>query len=177
MSDANVRCFLKFCWLSAASKSANKLHPFKNSSAYVTKQFLSSSKSSELTKFNFASHSSIVQNLTAKKSFLENGAKKRNSCQFAQRRFLSSDAARKYLTNAYYVNGEWREAKSTFPVYNPYTSKVLADAANCTKDDTLDAIIHAAAAFEQWKKTTGKVNLKFFLCISHFDLIFMNKWP
>ena len=71
----------------------------------------------------------------------------------------------KYLTNSYFVNGEWKNAKSTFPVHNPFTKVVIAEAADCTKEDTLQAINHASCAFMQWRKTTGKVGYVWLYCI------------
>ena len=68
-----------------------------------------------------------------------------------------SKAMDQFLTSNYFVNGEWKTAKSVYPVHNPYSGEVIANAADCTEKDTLDAVKHAADAFQKWKKTTGKV--------------------
>ena len=80
----------------------------------------------------------------------------KKNCQSKQSRFMSSATATLF-TNAYFINGVWKNAKSTFPVYNPYTGNVIGEAANCTKHDAEDAVNHAFAAFKKWKTTTGKV--------------------
>lgn len=76
-----------------------------------------------------------------------------------------------FITSKFFVNGQWKEAKNTFPVLNPYSNKLIANAADCTQSDVEDAIGHASCAFKKWKKTTGKVSLLVssqFLYIQYF---------
>jgi len=71
------------------------------------------------------------------------------------KRKLSSSSVSTFVTDKAFVNGEWKSTSSTFPVINPYSGAKIADAANCTKQDTEEAINVASEAFRTWKKTTA----------------------
>ncbi|MEM9289439.1 MAG: NAD-dependent succinate-semialdehyde dehydrogenase [Pseudomonadota bacterium] len=62
------------------------------------------------------------------------------------------------LKDAAYVNGQWVAASSgaTFDVANPSTGDVISSVPNMDASDTERAVEAAQAAFESWKKTTGK---------------------
>ena len=140
-------CSNKFNGLSVTEVKANKSCVLKIISAHVNQQFSLSSNDCKLRNF-------VCGKEKTGRLFLRFVAT--NKSQLSQKRFVSS-MMEKYLTSSYFVNGEWKNTKSTFPVYNPYTKNVIAEAANCTKSDAEDAITHAVSAFKQWKKTTGKV--------------------
>jgi succinate-semialdehyde dehydrogenase/glutarate-semialdehyde dehydrogenase len=57
-----------------------------------------------------------------------------------------------------YINGKWVAAKSgrEFAVINPATGETIAMVANMGREDTLDAIAAAHAAFGPWKSKTAK---------------------
>ncbi len=59
-----------------------------------------------------------------------------------------------------YINGEWVSARSnnTFPVYDPATEEVIAQAPDATADDVNRAVAAAKAAFEEgpWTGTTAQ---------------------
>src|ERR1700758_2919839 len=59
-----------------------------------------------------------------------------------------------------YVNGEWVDSKSnkTFPVYDPATEDVIAQAPDANDDDVDRAVAAAKAAFEEgpWATTTAQ---------------------
>jgi succinate-semialdehyde dehydrogenase/glutarate-semialdehyde dehydrogenase len=63
----------------------------------------------------------------------------------------------KLVQDKAFVNGEWINALSnkTFVVTNPYNGKVIANVADCGKDETKNAIDKAAVAFISWKKTAA----------------------
>jgi len=161
-------CANKVCGLPVSAIQTNKasLYLLKAKSthgAYCQRFCLSLSNDSSLKSCtsSFASHSAIfkINRGSSIFQFTCSGFLKENSYlkfNLIQRQFYSS-TMEKYLIDTYFVNGEWKKSKSTFPVYNPFTNKVLCDAANCTKDDALDAINHAKFAFKHWSKTTGKV--------------------
>jgi succinate-semialdehyde dehydrogenase / glutarate-semialdehyde dehydrogenase len=56
-----------------------------------------------------------------------------------------------------YINGKFMDAfdHGTFPVFNPYTGKKIADVADCSTDETRMAIEAAHKAFTHWKQLTG----------------------
>ncbi|QDY71315.1 NAD-dependent succinate-semialdehyde dehydrogenase [Qingshengfaniella alkalisoli] len=60
------------------------------------------------------------------------------------------------LTGKAYVNGEWIDAESTFPVHNPSTSALIANVSDLTVADTSAAIDAAYAAKPEWAARTGK---------------------
>ena len=59
-----------------------------------------------------------------------------------------------------YINGEWVDSKSnkTFPVYDPATEEVIAQAPDANADDVNRAVAAAKAAFEDgpWATTTAQ---------------------
>src|ERR1700730_2739338 len=59
-----------------------------------------------------------------------------------------------------YINGEWVQGKSnkTFPVYDPATEEVIAQAPDAKADDVDSAVAAAKAAFEDgpWATTTAQ---------------------
>src|SRR6202162_3432149 len=59
-----------------------------------------------------------------------------------------------------YINGEWVDSKSnkTFPVYDPATEEVIAQAPDANADDVTRAVAAAKAAFEDgpWATTTAQ---------------------
>ena len=59
-----------------------------------------------------------------------------------------------------YINGEWVDSKSnkTFPVYDPSTEEVIAQAPDANADDVNRAVAAAKAAFEDgpWATTTAQ---------------------
>jgi succinate-semialdehyde dehydrogenase/glutarate-semialdehyde dehydrogenase len=62
------------------------------------------------------------------------------------------------LKSQSYINGKWVGAKSgkTFEVHDPSTGKVIGAMPEMNKDDTEEAIKAASAAFQSFKKTTGR---------------------
>lgn len=52
-----------------------------------------------------------------------------------------------------YTDGNFHDAESDFPVYNPATAEVIAHAARGTPDDAKAAIDAAEEAFENWSET------------------------
>lgn len=61
-----------------------------------------------------------------------------------------------YGTLRNYINGEWRESTSDRydDVVDPATGKVIARVPNSSREDVDDAVLSAAAAFEEWKRTS-----------------------
>src|SRR5439155_8320749 len=59
-----------------------------------------------------------------------------------------------------YINGEWVAGKSnkTFPVYDPATEEIIAQAPDANADDVNRAVAAAKSAFEEgaWATTTGQ---------------------
>src|ERR1700726_1733876 len=59
-----------------------------------------------------------------------------------------------------YINGEWVDSKSnkTFPVYDPATEEVIAQAPDANAEDVNRAVAAAKAAFEDgpWATTTAQ---------------------
>lgn len=57
-----------------------------------------------------------------------------------------------------YINGCWINANdgSTFPVTNPATGEVIAQAANCSREETRTAIEAANQALGGWQKLAAK---------------------
>ena len=55
----------------------------------------------------------------------------------------------------YCVNNEWKESKTTkyMPITNSSTGKVMAEAPCCTKEEVLEAVAAAKAAFQKWRYT------------------------
>ncbi|KAH8915876.1 aldehyde dehydrogenase, partial [Atractiella rhizophila] len=57
---------------------------------------------------------------------------------------------------AAYVNGGWITSSSSFPVFDPATSKEIGRAPELGVKETKEAIQHASEAFKTWSKTTAK---------------------
>lgn len=55
-----------------------------------------------------------------------------------------------------YVNGQWIESGTTFPVLNPANGEKLADVADLDVSDVSRAVDHAYNAQVSWKAKTGK---------------------
>lgn len=55
-----------------------------------------------------------------------------------------------------YINGEWIENGSTFPVYNPATGAKIADVTDVSVSETSAAIDYAYDAQKDWAAWTGK---------------------
>jgi malonate-semialdehyde dehydrogenase (acetylating) / methylmalonate-semialdehyde dehydrogenase len=55
----------------------------------------------------------------------------------------------------YWVDGGWRESKTTkyMDCYNPSTGEVIAQAPQCTAEEVKEAVASAAAAFPAWSAT------------------------
>ncbi|WP_129336809.1 NAD-dependent succinate-semialdehyde dehydrogenase [Cellulomonas endophytica] len=64
-----------------------------------------------------------------------------------------------HLPTGVLVDGRWRPAHGggTFTVSDPGTEEVLADVADGTERDALDALTAAAAAAEPWRRTAPRV--------------------
>lgn len=58
---------------------------------------------------------------------------------------------------ACFVAGEWRAARSgrTFPVQNPANGSLVGRVPDCAREDVMDAIGAAAAAFPDWRERTA----------------------
>ncbi len=57
-----------------------------------------------------------------------------------------------------YINGQWTDNSSgkTFPVYDPATEAVIAQAPDCNAEDVNRAVKAAKDAFEAWSQTTAQ---------------------
>jgi succinate-semialdehyde dehydrogenase/glutarate-semialdehyde dehydrogenase len=55
-----------------------------------------------------------------------------------------------------FIGGEWRDATKHFSVTNPATGKVLAEVPDLGRDETLEAVAAAEAAWPNWKRRTAK---------------------
>jgi succinate-semialdehyde dehydrogenase/glutarate-semialdehyde dehydrogenase len=55
-----------------------------------------------------------------------------------------------------FIGGEWRDAKKHFPVTNPANGKVLAEIPDLGREETLEAVAAAEAAWPNWKRRTAK---------------------
>jgi len=71
---------------------------------------------------------------------------------------MPSGVATEVKTYQLYINGDWVEGKSgkTFPVYDPSTEEVIAQAPDANSEDVDRAVAAAKAAFEEgpWATTT-----------------------
>jgi acyl-CoA reductase-like NAD-dependent aldehyde dehydrogenase len=63
----------------------------------------------------------------------------------------------------YFVGGEWRSTGRTFPIHSPYSGELVAEVADCGRDETKAAIDAASAAFEEWSQTTPATRARLFL--------------
>jgi malonate-semialdehyde dehydrogenase (acetylating)/methylmalonate-semialdehyde dehydrogenase len=61
-----------------------------------------------------------------------------------------------------YINGRWVEskAKETRDVFNPATGEIIAKTPMSTKEETLEAISAAKAAFERWRSTPALTRVR-----------------
>jgi len=55
-----------------------------------------------------------------------------------------------------FIGGEWRDAKKHFSVTNPANGKVLAEIPDLGREETLEAVAAAEAAWPNWKRRTAK---------------------
>ncbi|MCK5390024.1 MAG: aldehyde dehydrogenase family protein, partial [Candidatus Thorarchaeota archaeon] len=61
-----------------------------------------------------------------------------------------------------YINGKWVESKSkeTRDVFNPATGEVIAKTPMSTREETLEAIKVANAAFDRWRSTPALTRVR-----------------
>ncbi len=78
-----------------------------------------------------------------------------------------------FFKTGYLVNGEWRQADTTFDVLNPATGEVIAQVAKAGKKETQEAIKAASKAFPAWREKTAKERAT--LLYRWFELINENK--
>lgn len=62
----------------------------------------------------------------------------------------------KFLHTEAYINGQWVGKDQTFSVINPFDGALLAEVADCNREDTKAAIQAAHGAFPSWSKMTAK---------------------
>lgn len=62
-----------------------------------------------------------------------------------------------------YIDGAWIESGSTYPVFNPATGDVLAEAANAGAKETEQALDAASRAFSVWSEETAKSRARILL--------------
>lgn len=55
-----------------------------------------------------------------------------------------------------YIHGKWVKGKRTFPVFNPFDGKKVADISEVGGKEAKDAIGYAHKAFESWKNTSAR---------------------
>jgi succinate-semialdehyde dehydrogenase/glutarate-semialdehyde dehydrogenase len=79
-----------------------------------------------------------------------------------------------------YINGRWVAAKSgrEFDVFNPASGEKIASVANMGREDTLEAVAAAHAAFDGWRSKTSKerssrVRAWYELILQHADALAM----
>jgi len=62
-----------------------------------------------------------------------------------------------------YINGKWVEskAKETRDVFNPATGELIAKTPMSTKEETLEAIKAANAAYERWRATPSMTRMRY----------------
>jgi acyl-CoA reductase-like NAD-dependent aldehyde dehydrogenase len=63
----------------------------------------------------------------------------------------------------YFSGGQWLDAESRFDDYEPYSGEVFAHVAGCGRLEAQSAVDAAAAAFEEWAKTTPAARAALFL--------------
>lgn len=73
----------------------------------------------------------------------------------------------------FFVNGQWRDADTTFDVTNPATGEVLAKVAKAGKSETEQAIAAAQRAFPAWRAKTAKQRAE--ILTRWYQLIIENK--
>ncbi len=76
----------------------------------------------------------------------------------------------------YFVNGEFRESKTTewYDLHNPSTGEITGQAPRCTKEEVLEAIEAAKAAYPAWSNTPARKRSQILykvreLMLQHFD--------
>ena len=79
--------------------------------------------------------------------------------------------------NQLYIGGEWRAGSSgaTFPVHDPATEEVLAEVADATPEDGLDAAGAATSAAPEWEQTSPRERSD--ILRRAFDLLHERKEP
>lgn len=78
-------------------------------------------------------------------------------------RQYSLDISAQLLRTQGYVNGQWINAPSTFPVLDPATGEEIAKVADCGPAEAKLAVDAAYKAFYSWKQHTAKVCLYFIM--------------
>ena len=56
-----------------------------------------------------------------------------------------------------YLNGEWKSTGSALPVVNPATAEAFAEVSTVDRSRVAEAVRDAHAAFQGWRRLTGKV--------------------
>ena len=59
-----------------------------------------------------------------------------------------------------YINGQWVESEKTFPVFNPYDGKEIAQVSDCGQQEAAMAIDAAFDAFKVWSNFTASKRSK-----------------
>ncbi len=72
-----------------------------------------------------------------------------------------------------YINGEWIDGESTFPVYNPATSEVIAEVASLGKSGAEESVRAAKSAMKAWQAKTAKERAN--ILRTWFNLIMENQ--
>ena len=149
-----LNCFANKLSCSSARRTlANRRHYLlKAVSAHMAQTFLLSSYSTYCGVWLRCTTGNSKTNCFPISKSLQN-------CIYLFQKRYNSTIMKKFITSSYFVNGEWKSATSTYPVYNPYSGQVIAQAANCTQENTESAVKYASAAFRKWKNTTGKVSM------------------
>ena len=69
---------------------------------------------------------------------------------------LSQIKDRRLLQTGTYINGQWVQTGSTFPVTDPGTGQIVAEVCDSGAAETLRAIDAAATAFTSWRTQTAR---------------------
>ena len=69
---------------------------------------------------------------------------------------LSQIKDRRLLQTGTYINGQWVQTGSTFPVTDPGTGQIIAEVCDSGAAETLRAIDAAATAFTSWRTQTAR---------------------
>ncbi|XP_020362238.1 succinate-semialdehyde dehydrogenase, mitochondrial-like isoform X1 [Oncorhynchus kisutch] len=92
---------------------------------------------------------------------------------FVMHRQYSLDISAQLLRTQGYVNGQWINAPSTFPVLDPATGEEIANVADCGPAEAKLAVDAAYKAFYSWKHHTVKE--RSVLLRKWYDLLTLNK--
>uniref|UniRef100_A0A4W5NEV7 Succinate-semialdehyde dehydrogenase, mitochondrial n=1 Tax=Hucho hucho TaxID=62062 RepID=A0A4W5NEV7_9TELE len=92
---------------------------------------------------------------------------------FVMHRQYSLDISAQLLRTQGYVNGQWINAPSTFPVLDPATGEEIAQVADCGPAEAKLAVDAAYKAFNSWKQHTAKE--RSVLLRKWYDLLTLNK--